>query len=484
MEAYRIISAESLKKAFINGIDSFIGLYNLQANKSYVSSTLGNLAMNIKSQGVHTYEITTLEIEKANRIKAIIDRESDNELIDFFNSFGKKLEEIAEQKCKRSFIASHYSFIVLSVFHTALTPERRKYSVKQPSEVTYHKRYIEERKEQKGFEHSNNYMKELLYSYLTPDTRKKNLITPLFYVVSDCLKKVDINTFKERHHLDGISSLSQLSEQDKLLCLLCDNRSPLKTLVKDFFDVETFEKYSTLSKDILRGNKYNNQELDDSNLHQDTVELVKKAFSSSERMLKNIENIIKALSAYILKFDQNTQNPAISRQISSNVSFYSQNYAIGMEKTNVESIVTLNALQTAFPPGVIADLVANISIKLIQLGTKSKGYGIINRHGITGQTRALLLKNYLNMISIYIKNSYFNIFNHMNQENIKACCNYITFLENTFTTAYKESIEVLPNKDNQGSLYYYLQMYANTSNDFKQDKKRISQWNKSKLSYL
>ena len=71
---FKLISEEVLKLAFLKGIDNFIELYNLQSNKNFVSKTLGNLAMNVKNQGVHTNYIASSEVEQANRIKTILNR--------------------------------------------------------------------------------------------------------------------------------------------------------------------------------------------------------------------------------------------------------------------------------------------------------------------------------------------------------------------------------------------------------------------------
>ena len=46
---------------------------------------------------------------------------------------------------------------------------------------------------------------------------------------------------------------------------------------------------------------------------------------------------------------------------------------------------------------------------------------------------------------------------------------------NFFNDSYDEAIKLLPNKDQKGSLYYYLDMYVNG------DVTKIDKWNKSKL---
>ncbi|WP_150466546.1 hypothetical protein [Francisella sp. SYW-9] len=107
-----IISMSALKAATLKGIDSFIELYKIQNNRNYLSTTLGNLAQNFCGQGVHTNEITSIEVEKANRIRAILNRDSDDNLKKFFRSFGERLKEIQENKCKRCFITTHYSLLI------------------------------------------------------------------------------------------------------------------------------------------------------------------------------------------------------------------------------------------------------------------------------------------------------------------------------------------------------------------------------------
>ncbi|MFV9967265.1 MAG: hypothetical protein AB8V10_04160 [Francisella endosymbiont of Hyalomma asiaticum] len=73
---FKLIFEEVLKLAFLKGIDNFIELYNLQSNKNFVNKTLGNLAMNVKNQDVHTNYIVNSEVEKANHIKTILNRDS------------------------------------------------------------------------------------------------------------------------------------------------------------------------------------------------------------------------------------------------------------------------------------------------------------------------------------------------------------------------------------------------------------------------
>ncbi|MFV9931561.1 MAG: hypothetical protein AB8V03_04180 [Francisella endosymbiont of Hyalomma asiaticum] len=73
---FKLIFEEVLKLAFLKGIDNFIELYNLQSNKNFVNKTLGNLAMNVKNQDVHTNYIANSEVEKANHIKTILNRDS------------------------------------------------------------------------------------------------------------------------------------------------------------------------------------------------------------------------------------------------------------------------------------------------------------------------------------------------------------------------------------------------------------------------
>ena len=225
----KIISKKVLELAFSRGIDNFIEIYKLQANKNYVSETLGNLSMNFKSKkAIHTNYISDSEVEQANRIKAILNRDDNHDA--FFSRFGEKLQELAKEKSNECFITSYYSFIVLAIFHYA--------SVIQ------------------SMDKYDNYlnMKELMSYYLTPNTRKKEVILKLYNDVGDALLKRSI--------LNDSDPLNQInfhaSDTEKLWAFLCSDESTMKSRVELFLDTDTFKKYSNLSTSFKKIKDNNN----------------------------------------------------------------------------------------------------------------------------------------------------------------------------------------------------------------------------------
>ncbi|APC92456.1 MULTISPECIES: hypothetical protein [Francisella] len=452
----KFISKEVLKLAFSRGIDNFMEIYKLQSNKNYVSETLGNLAINFKSkEAVHTNHIFSSEVEQANRIKAILNR--DGELQDFFSRFGKKLKQIAQEKSNQCFITSHYSFITLAIFHYASV--------------------IDVLNSNEGYNYYLN-MNELTSYYLTPNTRKKEVILNLYNIVGDALSKIDTSVLSDSDKLNQLNI--HVSDTEKLWAFLCSDNSPTRVQVESFLDVDTFKKYSNLSKSLLNTKKNNNYE-HDLPLGETAKVKIKNAFDNSEILLKKFNKIGNAIAAYNLKFEQNTSSPIAGNNTASQLS---AKYSETIMEAPVTQLMTgigrgsLSCLKTMFPPAFITSLVTELGFKLIEISTESKGYGVINRHGITGQLRSHLLKVYIDMISVFIKNNYYYIFSQGNEADVVKVCKIVIDTVASFFDSYKKAIELLPNKNQNGSLYYYLGMYVES------EKTKIDQWNKSKLGSI
>ncbi|OIN83469.1 hypothetical protein [Francisella sp. TX07-6608] len=451
----KFISKEVLKLAFSRGIDKFIELYNLQSNKNLVSETLGNLAMNVKNQGVHTNYISSSEVEQANRIKAILNR--DGELDTFFQKFGQNLKLLQTESSTKCFITSHYSFIVLAVFHYASVIE----SVKNSTNDSY-----------------NSYlnMENLTAYYLTPNTRKKEVILNLYGIIGNALSSLNTSLLADTH---GINDFHEhISDTEKLWAFLCSQGCPLNDFAKSFLDTDTFKKYSNLSKNFLLAKK-NNSHIYNQKLVTETQKKIAEAFGDSQRLLQKFEEISNAIAAYNLKFDQNTSNAIDWKQSVSKLStIYPRAILVDPVTQLMTGTGSLSGLKTIFPPSFITSLVTELGFKLIEISIQSKGYGVINRHGITGQLRSHLLKDYIDMISVFIKNNYYYIFSQENETNIIKCCNIVIDTVQSFYISYNKAIELLPNKNQNGSLYYYLDMYVN------KDTGKIDKWNKSKLASI
>ncbi|MFZ9035144.1 MAG: hypothetical protein ACO2ZM_03375 [Francisellaceae bacterium] len=123
----------------------------------------------------------------------------------------------------------------------------------------------------------------------------------------------------------------------------------------------------------------------------------------------------------------------------------------------------------------------NIIMALTKYSFKSKGYGYIHRHGIEGQTRAYLLKNLLKNAIIFCSRqieSYATIDLKHSQDRHEAVTNYILAFHDNFKSEFKH----FPNHKQNGSLAYYLSMYANPENEFKSDDSLHTQWLDDKLN--
>lgn len=433
--------------------------------------------MNMSGQGVHINEIITIEVEKANRIKAILTRDSDDNIKKLFKGFGARLKKIKHDKCKRCFITTHYSFITLSVFHYASI--------------------INSNKCNKNFSKTFFDMEKLLQYYLIPNTKHKEVILNLYDIVGTALEHIGVNLFKEKF-LDQMS-LNQISGTEKLWAFICNSNSSFKKEARDFLDPDTFSKYSNLGKDLITAKSYADTGSDYiKSLSQKCQSNIKDAYLSSEMAISVIKNISDGLLAYILKFEQNTTNPSEGKVLTGYIKHETKTFTTWTASTNLTNPVTdimegtitdttdtsIKTLKHIFPPAAISSLVSSIAATIIQISTKSKGYGVINRHGITGQIRANLLKNYLEMFAVFIRNHYSNIFSLNNETEINNCCDRIIETIELFSESYKSSIEMLPNKDKHRSLYFYLSMYADPNQDFNLNKEKIKAWNKSKVGNI
>ncbi|WP_150468358.1 hypothetical protein [Francisella sp. SYW-9] len=476
----KFISLKAIKTSFENGVNSFLELYNIQHNKNIISSSLSNFGQRVIHEGdhnkIHTTEITTKEVEKANKVKALLGRtQSDEELKDIFNSFGDKIINIAF-KDDRSYLTSHYSFIVLSILHQAVV-----FDLSRDKSVLLDNFYK---------------MEELIMTYyLTPDTRHKTVMKNLFKYIADALKrlKYDENSVMLSHDEINYLEIENTSDTEKLWAYLCSKDS-----FKDIEDIIGSDKvkyYKNLAKELKKYNRNNNINFDtDIKISQQTVSKVKDCFNTITKTLKINEAISNALVAYNLKFEQQTSNPSVEKKVMKYIASKANDYSSLKYRTDVSntltsgvSATTLKSLENLFPPIEVGLLSYGILTTLVGILTESKGYGIINRHGITGQIRTCLLKNYINLISTFIRNNYLYLFRKERYKIDDSMQINSTFVKNfceKFQQNYENSINVLPNKDKKGSLYFYLSMYADPTNNSQPDIKKMQQWARSKISWI
>ncbi|AJC48325.1 hypothetical protein IB642_04770 [Allofrancisella guangzhouensis] len=480
----KLISIEAVKKAFLKGIDSFTDLYEIQNNKNHLNLAIGNLMLNIKGQGVHINEITIIELEKVNRIKAILNRDSDEELKKLFIGFGRRLNQISQDKCKRCFITTHYSFIALSVLHYASVIDSKCLEVGDVSVLDLYD------------------MDRLLGYYLLPDTRHKKVILKLFKVIGNTLENIN-TSLHEQSFLDQVS-IDQISESEKLWAFICQSDSSLKTQAKDFLDYKSFKKFSDLGKRILKEKSFNDfngggRVVKFRGIPEDSDLFIKinELFSNTKDVLKGIDNMCSGILAYALKFKQNTSNLHSTAAL---LKSFRETYISGeaiMQRDTLSHLIskgiTFGVLKPILSSSIIALLITSITGKTLNISFNSPYYGVWNRHGITGQIRAFLLKNYLEMFSIFIENHLYFVLSQAENSNISIqtvnkLCLYGNDFIKKFTSFYKGNLELLPNKKQKGSLYFYLKMYAGISPDgrftFEPDFEKIECWDKSKLSKI
>ncbi|QIV96754.1 hypothetical protein EDC55_10383 [Allofrancisella inopinata] len=479
----KLISIEAVKRAFLKGIDSFTGLYEIQNNKNFTNLVIGNFMMHVKGQGVQINRITTIELEKANRIKAVLNRESDEDLKKLFIGFGSRLKHISQKKCRRCFITTHYSFIALAVFHYASIIDPKYLEVNNVSVVDFYD------------------MERLLAYYLIPNTYHKRAILKLFEVIGNTL--VDINTsLYEESFLDQLY-LDQVSENEKLWAFICQSNSSLRTQAENFLDYKSFKKFSDLGKRILKEKSFrdfNNGRVvrfrempENSNLFIKINEL----FLNTVGILKGIDNMCSGILAYSLKFKQNTTNLHSTAAL---LKDFREAYISGeaiMQRNPLSHLISkgiaFGLLKPALSSSIIALLITSIFGKTINISFNSPYYGAWNRHGITGQIRGFLLKSYLEMFSVFIENHLYFVLSQAENPNIPALtieklCSYGNYFIKIFSSAYKGGLGLLPNKKQKGSLHFYLKMYAGITPDgqftFEPDFGKMEEWNKTKLSKI
>ncbi|KEI35072.1 hypothetical protein FRA_41c09650 [Francisella sp. W12-1067] len=474
----KIISEDALIEAFLKGISNFNELYKLQSNKNIISSNIGNLFLQ-KNQSVHTNNITSVEVEKANNIKAALIRMRDHDndraaLNEFFKNFGNTLLNLSSNKeddNKRRFITSHYSFIALAVFHNACIVTN-KY---------------------------NDYlnMGDLLKCYLTPDTLQPKVTKNLFNAVGKSLNNVYNDKYLDDNNVDfDYRSVMQVSDTDKLWAFLC-GEPQFRNKIKALLGNEKYDHYTDLNRKIERC--IQNKDIVDNHLDEVVSEAaskaIKKSFNNITDTFKIKQLICEAIIAYQGKYHEKTGSPPTGSGAINIAKGKAQTFAFGSLEPHIGDEITslmggsnptesLKILQSIFPPGIISKMASGLIAELLAIATTSKGYGVINRHGITGQTRAILLKFYIEMLTTHLNNSYDYTFSLTKDEDIISYCNNIAGIKDLFIESYKNAAVLLPNKKQNGSFYYYLEMYANPSKNYEGvtiSKATMNAWNKDKL---
>ncbi|MFC4892165.1 hypothetical protein ACFPDQ_03780 [Pseudofrancisella aestuarii] len=461
----RFTSLDNIKDAINQGVDSFVGLYKIQDNKNAVSSTLGNIAINTKSlfnrdtKFVHTNELKHSEFEKANRIKAQLklcmtpdeinkEPKVGTPLIKFLNELGNKFLEVRNRKGHNSgsgYISSPYGFIVLSIFHNACIVVKQKRdqieAIERLEDAPYGLHTQLQIKSSLFYDPT-----ELIKYYLTPDTRHKSVIDILYYIVGTALRSLINDEYRKnlllkKDTLNSHVTAEDLEVPDKVAAILCGN-GRFNDEADIFFSSEEKEKYTKLF-DTIKNNHFKFKSLKkdpkDIQVEDNTSDKIKEVFNYTKIFLSNTQALSEGLEAYNLKYELNTGNLSAGRATANMMGEQAYMFGTGTGRTALSNELTnlmggttptgtLAALQIAFPPSIIAVLAGNIINKLIAVSFQTKGYGVIHRHGITGQTRSFLLKTYLSYVTIFIKNQYSFLFKQL--ENLNDLDNIVLFSQN------------------------------------------------------
>ncbi|APC96197.1 hypothetical protein [Francisella frigiditurris] len=445
-EYIRFTSTENIKDAILKGISSFISLYEIQNNKNRVSSTLGNSAINIKTafkkiggstrEHVEINEISDSEVEKANRIRASLKRCVDvsnledgvapvgPSLDSFLAELGEKILEVegrkynikdfTKSKLSSGYITSPYAFITLSVFHNACIVldysnniEINNIKSNNPSrEIMLYK------------------IDDLLQFYLTPNTKHKSVMNDLYFLIGSALREIQINKegilLPQDNEIDSLA-LENLTPADKVAAVMCSHNlfANDKTIAKLFSSQER-KKYNKIYNliEIQKEKDFEDQKI---KISPETAKTVERTYKTTKVFLDNVKAIADAIEAYNIKYDENTKNPHAGWATATMARDQYYQFDTGIGRTILNNDLTnamggtaatgtLAALQVAFPPSLVTALSANIVNKLIAISFQTNGYGVIHRHGVTGQIRSFLLKTYLTYVTVFIKNHYSYIF--------------------------------------------------------------------------
>lgn len=486
-----LISVDNTIDAISTGIDRFIKFANIQSNQNPVSSTASHILQAASLHIVKTREIYDAEIQSANKKKMQIRALRDEaEKISFIQSLGHRFyKNLSNKTTGRKAITSHYGFIALSIIYTSSImhiDDNRRSSLSKGNSLlsnsnvsessgwnTYSflsfnsTEHFDSNEEVFGFS-----TETLINSYLTPNTRAKGF-DGMYNIVSELLIKPEFlyKTKLENNTIDPID----YSNFDKLGILICASQIFPDEDVRLLFSEEQIEKYKSMKSkaethkrtiDSIR--PINNLEL-----NRDIKEEIRQNYNMTISTIKSISNMVFALKEYINKFDENTnstfKNYMISSSIDSVTSPYNNKYESDLKEKGVSilsEVITNNTVKAFFPPSIIIDSISNIINLIISITSKSKGYGVINRHGVTGQIRANLFISHLELLVAYIKNQ-FIYFTEQSGNNKHSNLHGLNLLLGNsimqFYNAYDKQIKKLPNHGKKGSLYFYLKMFNKES---------------------
>jgi hypothetical protein len=402
---------------------------------------------------------------------------------------GKNIVNLVTKDNGDSFITSIFPFIAVSLFHRSSIVVSKDSNV---PEYAHLGKPIKHRLDiTKTIDADSNSLlipydpQKLIKYYLAPDTRHKHDFYSLYTSVGNALQNIkDPKQICPTTPMTGIN-VGKLTSSQKLDAL---TYTFLKAQgvpnIDSHFSSSELQMFDGISKCLDSANqskKIINRTTARQHYSKNTLKRYLEYInihSSVEVSINNFAQIISAVQAYIDKFNQKADGQGLVP-----VSNYIFNWT-----TNSIMKISVDTLQAKYRESNQTDLdmfinsasamniystAASIAASAINYSAKSKAYGFINRHGITGQIRSLQLKMYIESLTVFVENQY-NYVQHVVSEattnkgdQFKALSTNTIGLTNqvlkyTFYLLYlglKEARESL-SSTGDGSLSYYLKMYA------------------------
>jgi hypothetical protein len=390
-----------------------------------------------------------------------------------------------------------YSFIALAVYYTGLLPTIDTIKKNNLGDI-YDKKYI----------FLQEYSKKSVN--IGENSSSKELINNLAQFFNDAFSKVSENKYKleddyflNASHKDKFDFIYEenTSNFDKLVMCIMEKSIISDNTFKLFFGEDEFARL----KGLLSKFKGLEIEYEQVNGKEDETKPkpLKEELIEIERKIANtvikVSNLNQAHCSYINKFRamngsslidtaifgavgsgvvKNTSNKGIELSVNSTFG-KSKNLSEYISPT-VSSLITLDissAIKQIIQP-ILADII------------KSKGYGIIHRHGATGQLRAHLFLRDSNLIMNLLKNmrTYLRM-KEFRQSITKEHLSYVHDLTNMFLDEVRlyaselcVNAKILEGDEKHtGSLGYYIRLYADPDIGFRANPIFLNNWKNKKL---
>ncbi len=435
---------KDLKESFIQGIDLFVQLGSLQRNKNVISEKLSQPFTN--SSGLH--HISQRDLEYAQTLKrSMLSCHNESDILG-------NLQYYFCSKLEGSQFTSLRSMVNWSIYHNACISDTTAIN-------------IEGIKEAIDICVSLKTSRCLQYCQSISEAIKRRLSAPKYSAPTK-----------------GLDKLSRLGEADKIKFLLYtllkdNNKLGNDQFVNLFYHPLEQQKFNGLQTQLLQ-DFFSSRGPQNSKGGKDPDKEFKIDVTT---YLISVSNITDGLSRYVEKYQEKTGG-SDQGDILHKFSPIVKGMVSGEARNGYGQVITdslLNSVNSYLPSSLLVSTATDISLTLLSIPFQSKGYGLINRHGVTGQIRAFLLRYILSLTSKQIG----MLLQHAIQDKTEKVKKDLEKYSTSILDAYKKSIEKLPNKEQKGSLYYYLQMHASTSQwPYAPDSTKRKQWLQEKFGNL